>query len=309
MDRQVFDDAIGASPKSTVDVEAIIARERRAGRYRWVANPGVAAGGAVLAVVFGVAVAVLPGQAGDSGGTIASPRSSSSTAPPSTISPPCAAVTRIRQPPTAPNTSESPTTAATRLTGVLAALIHAHSPDLRLTDRSWVQNEPHGPLSFQHVFSALTQVAPNTPGAQVSLAPAANTVPPAITCAGPADYFIAYANATDGMGTGSLLVTVARRGGSNEPITDCTKLSGNCIRSNGLNGEVIVTVTESLPTGGKSNSVSVSKPDGTAVSLSADNVPDSLKSANPASRPLPPLTLGQLTQIALDPGMTLYPHR
>jgi hypothetical protein len=306
MDRQVFDDAIGASPPSTVDVEAIITRERRAGRYRWAANPGVAAGGAVLAVVVGVAVAVLPGHAGDSGVTLASPRSSSATAPPSATPPPCAAATRANQPPTAPNTLESATTAATRLTGVLAALIHAQSPELRLTERSWAQNEPHGPLSFLHIVIAPTQVVLNTSGAPVSVAP--NTQAPIVACSGPADYFGAYANATDSFGTGSLMVIVARRGGSNEPITDCTKLSGNCIRSNGRNGEIIVTVTESLPGGRMSNSVSVSKPDGTAVSASADNVPDSLKSDNHASRPLPPLTLGQLTQIAMDPGMTLYPH-
>ena len=65
MDKQLFDDAIGASPPSTVDVDAVIARGRRADRLRRVANPAVAAGAGVLAVMLGVAFAVLPSHSAD----------------------------------------------------------------------------------------------------------------------------------------------------------------------------------------------------------------------------------------------------
>ncbi|MEV0425070.1 hypothetical protein [Micromonospora sp. NPDC050495] len=47
--RQVLDEAIGASPLSTIDVDGVIRRERRARRHRWAATGTAAAVAAVIA--------------------------------------------------------------------------------------------------------------------------------------------------------------------------------------------------------------------------------------------------------------------
>src|ERR1041385_170657 len=79
MDKQLFDDAIGEVPPSTVDVDAVIVRGRRAARLRRVTHPSVAAGVAVV-LLTGVVSYSMTG--GDDGGVtigVAPP----STAPPS----------------------------------------------------------------------------------------------------------------------------------------------------------------------------------------------------------------------------------
>jgi hypothetical protein len=49
----LLDDLVGTPPPSTVDVDRIIARERRARRWRWAASGGSAAAAVVLAIVAG----------------------------------------------------------------------------------------------------------------------------------------------------------------------------------------------------------------------------------------------------------------
>ncbi|NBH07965.1 hypothetical protein GTY80_32610, partial [Amycolatopsis sp. SID8362] len=49
MSKDQFDAAIGVVPPSTVDVEAVLDRERRRARVRRVANPWTAAGAGVAA--------------------------------------------------------------------------------------------------------------------------------------------------------------------------------------------------------------------------------------------------------------------
>jgi hypothetical protein len=79
MDKKLFDDAIGEVPASTVDVEAAIARGRRAARIRKVANPVTAVVGGVLVLTVGIGALLVPGDPTDTvGGT---PPPSPSTVP------------------------------------------------------------------------------------------------------------------------------------------------------------------------------------------------------------------------------------
>jgi hypothetical protein len=57
MTQQIFEDMIGTAPPSTVDVEAVIRRERRVIRWRRTAGAGTA-GALVLALTIGVAAAI-----------------------------------------------------------------------------------------------------------------------------------------------------------------------------------------------------------------------------------------------------------
>jgi hypothetical protein len=80
-----------------------------------------------------------------------------------------------------------------------------------------------------------------------------------------------------------------------------------CHRSFGPKGEVIVATTLTLKGGGPStHRVEVARADKIGVILEAANAVDAKRDRKPDS-PTPPLTLEQLTEIALDPGMTLYP--
>src|ERR671933_229213 len=83
MDKQLFDDAIGEVPPSTIDVDAVITRGRRADRLRRVANPAVAAGVAVVLAVGAVAYTMNRGDGGVGvGGSPTSPTSTTSAASP-----------------------------------------------------------------------------------------------------------------------------------------------------------------------------------------------------------------------------------
>ncbi len=62
MDKELFDDAIGEVPPSTVDVDAAIARGRRAVWTRRVMSPVTAVAAAVVLVTGGIAFTILPGD-------------------------------------------------------------------------------------------------------------------------------------------------------------------------------------------------------------------------------------------------------
>jgi hypothetical protein len=62
MDKELFDDAIGEVPPSTVDVDAAIARGRRAAWTGRVMSPVTAVAAAVVLVTGGIALALLPGD-------------------------------------------------------------------------------------------------------------------------------------------------------------------------------------------------------------------------------------------------------
>ena len=135
MDKQLFDDAIGEVPPSTVDVDAAIVRGRRAVRFHRVANPAVAAGVAVVLLTGAVAYTMTRDDDGILGvGTGPPPTtsvgtetpSSSMTLPPDKEAPPL-------PPQCEKKNLETPEVAAGRLQQVVTDAVLAQRPDLQLT--------------------------------------------------------------------------------------------------------------------------------------------------------------------------------
>lgn len=81
MDKKLFDDAIGEVPPSTVDVDAAIARGRRAAWTRRVANPVVAVAAGVVLVAGGAVALTLPGSNSDDPVTAAQVQPTGTTVP------------------------------------------------------------------------------------------------------------------------------------------------------------------------------------------------------------------------------------
>src|SRR5215471_3244459 len=77
MHKELFDDAIGEVPPSTVDVDAAIVRGRRAAVVRRVVNPVVAAG-VVVVLLIGVVAYTMTRPGPDDIGTPGGPPSSTS---------------------------------------------------------------------------------------------------------------------------------------------------------------------------------------------------------------------------------------
>jgi hypothetical protein len=104
---------------------------------------------------------------------------------------------------------------------------------------------------------------------------------------------------------------VTRLGSVNGPPTECSEppeeTTGSCERKTGPHGEIVVESTYRLPHGATVDRSNVTKPDGTGVIVEAQNVAGSAKQDGEPEMPSPPLSLAQLTEVALDPGLTLYP--
>ncbi len=295
MDKQLFDDAIGEVPPSTVDVDAVIARGRRAERVRRLASPVVATAAAVTVLTGGVAVVLT--SDGDTGfGTAGPPsttRPATSTTSPVTSSPSrCADMM-----PTAPPGPEEPAAVVDRLTGLVHDAVRprlAGGADLTVNpDARYPDGVQHGPLEFYHVFSGVQEI-PNG-------------------CQGGEDYYLGQANVRSPGGTGSLLALVGRGGGGNGGFTTCDEENAvtpgqtYCHRQV-EDGDVIVQTTMTSEKGVVTNRVDVARADGTYVLLEASNMARSGKYPGPPTADAVPLTHAQLTQIALDPGMTMYPQ-
>jgi hypothetical protein len=289
MSREQFDAAIGAVPPSTVDVEAVLARERARARVRRFVNPWTTAGAGVAAVAAGAALVLVPGGAG---GTAVVPGAAGTpSAPPSAD--PCAI--SPYPPQTGPPLPETTDVAASRLSGVLTAAVQQRvAAGTKLAPHAlgeYPKGKQHGPLTFYHVFSA--QVAHES------------------SCSGGEDYFMAAATTVDGSRRGNVWAIVTRLGGNATPATECSDppegAQGSCDRTSGPHGETIVALTFTFPGQATVNQVNVSKPDGTGVMVEAENIASSAKQPLPPDMPSPPLSLAQLKAVALDPALTLYP--
>ncbi|MEV6641209.1 hypothetical protein [Amycolatopsis sp. NPDC051371] len=285
MSKDQFDAAIGVAPPSTVDVEAVLDRARRRARVRRVANPWTAAGAGVAAVAVGVAVAFVPGNPAP---VLVPP--AASTAPTDN---PCAV--RPGPPQTGAPIPETSAAASSRLTTVLTAAVEqrlAAGSTLGPHERGvYPKGVAHGPLEFFHVFSA--------------------PVPFEGSCSGGEDYFLSSATTAKGELKGNVMAVVTRIGGVATPSTECTpppeRTEGSCQRRTGPHGETIVESTVLQPGGPTMYQSDVTKPDGTGIILGAENVAGDAKRGGAPDMPSPPLSLAQLTEIALDPGLTLYP--
>jgi hypothetical protein len=268
MDKQLFDDAIGEVPPSTVDVDAAITRGRRAARLRLVANPVVAAGVAVVLLTGVVAYTMTRNDAGATVGTQPSsaPRFVETTQSPSSASggPPAGC---------ARPDLETPAQVIARLNPVVGTAFQALRPEVTLTGRGQFE-----PLKFRLSGSSLCQE-----GAMLTA--------------------LATTHAPEG--TGSVQVVVSASFADPSTLT-CDGRSGPdtvCTVVTSTDGDVIRKTTGQLRHGAVGNDVEVIRPDGTAVMVTADNIgPD-----GPPAASTPPLTVDQLAAIGTAPGLTLFP--
>ncbi|MET1072371.1 MAG: hypothetical protein ABWY11_06965 [Umezawaea sp.] len=275
MDKTLFDEAIGAVPPSTVDVDAIIARQRRAERFRLSAHPWTSAAAGIAVVAIGAAVVLAPG-----GGSIGA-----GSGPPGG----CGSLL-----PTTPPLAEDEAAVSTRLSHVFAAAVEGMVPPMTKFGKTSAADYPlgtkHEPLDFYHAFSPIVETDSG--------------------CSGGEDHFAAGASVGGGGVLGNVLVVVGRLGGHATPMAECGSGSEErlqCERSTRPDGTVVVTTTISGPTGVRTFCADVTKPDGTGVLVRSANVTTDSKRAAEPEAVAPPFTHEQLVQLALDPGMTLYP--
>ncbi|RSM40941.1 hypothetical protein DMA12_25935 [Amycolatopsis balhimycina DSM 5908] len=290
MSREQFDAAIGVVPPSTVDVEEVLDRERRRARVRRVVNPWTAAGASVAAVAAGAVLVLAPG--GPAPSVVQPGAAPTGAAPP----PPSSDACRLAPRPTTAPLREKANVVADRLTTVLTDAVRqrvAAGTTLGVhTLGQYPKGTQHGPLSFFHVFSALV---PQDGG----------------VCSGGEDYFMAAASTTEKAHKGNVWAVVTRLGGNASPATECgpapADTQGSCHRRTGPHGETIVEETFTMASGPTVSRVNVAKPDGTGVIVEAQNTARDANLGDAPDMPSPPLSLGQLAEVALDPGLTLYP--
>jgi len=307
-----FDRAIGEPPPSTVDVEAIIARGRRAVWVHRVANPWTATAAAVTAVAAGATFLFLPGNSGSglSGGYVApasSPSGEPSPRPPSTVpATPLTSViapgqTMVCAPPPPAPPPEDPEAAARRLTDVLTRAVQAQlAPGTQLATNAehYPKGVSRGPLEFYYD-------APHS---------SSNG------CTNGGSGFEAAATTLLAGKKGNVYALIGQNNGTTSVQNWCaayapdviSDVAGTCQRQpDGPNGEIVFYITigpKSGDYGPTVNEVDVLRPDGTEIGLYSENVGDTAKNKERPETPRPPLTHQQLAAIALDPGLTLYPH-
>jgi hypothetical protein len=303
MDKQLFDDAIGEVPPSTVDVDAAIVRGRRAARLHRVANPAVAAGVAVVVLTGAVAYTLTSGDGASTpfGGSpvttsAGSPSPTTPQQPPgSKVSTPSVVTVDDKvPPPECDGRLESAAEAAARLTLATTAAVRAQRPDLELSRNpagDYPAGTPHGPLDYY-------QVNPTNPGAELSICDTAAT-------------FEASASTTtaDGIGNVFVLTQPTWHDGLG-PVCDFpglgTRLS--CVAQTGPRGEEIVKQTADMGDGITMHQVLVHREDGTRILVQAENIGTSGKIGGAPTASQPPLTLDQLVAIGVDPALTMFPR-
>lgn len=303
MDKRLFDDAIGEVPPSTVDVDAVIVRGRRAARFRRVANPAVAAGVAVVVLTGTVAYTL---TSDDGGGTpVGGPPGTTSAVPPpssTTQQPPAGSQVSTPSgvtvddkvpPPQCAGTLEPAAEAAARLTQATTDAVKAQRPDLELSANpagDYPPGTPHGPLDYH-------QVNATDPGAERSVCD-------------PGATFEAWATTTTADGTGNVFVLMHPTWQDGlGPVCAYPGLGTrtSCVTQTGPRGEEIVKQTADMGGGITMNQVLVHRTDGTRILLQTENTANSGKVDGAPTASQPPLTLDQLVTIGLDPELTMFP--
>jgi hypothetical protein len=290
--KQLFDDVIGDVPPSTVDVDAAVARGRRAVLVHRLANPVVATVAAVAVLLGAVAVVLLSSDDADGLGPAIPPSATTSrTAPPTTSTSNCL----DGMEPTAPPATELAAKAAGRLTQFMTDAVKARlAPGATLVARPGAQypdGTPRGPMEVFYVHSEPEDLGRDA-------------------CRTGEDYFLAWSDVQAPAGTGNLQVLVARGGGANEMGTECGTNNHilSCHVKHTPGGDVAVQTTYRMESGATQFQVAATKADGTVVQMEAEDIGGSSKSGGAATATQPPLTIAQLTQIALDPRVTMYPQ-
>jgi len=283
MSKQLFDDAIGEVPPSTVDVDAVVARGRRADRMRRVASPVLATVAAVAVVLGGVAVVVLSGD--DAGLGPAGPASTTRPAP-TTSAPGCS--------------GETTETTGARLTGALTGVVSGLLPPggalTKNPDASDPAGRPVGPLETVYW---------NDQGADTPTG-----------CPEGSGYYLARASVRTAAGTGSVLVMVDRSAdeADSAAIFECddpdvvTPDRTSCHSKTTPEGDKVVATGLRASAGSRTNRVDVLRTDGTFVVVEASNMATDGKYPGPPDSTAIPFTTEQLEQIARDADVTLFPR-
>jgi hypothetical protein len=289
MSKQLFDDAIGEVPPSTVDVDAAITRGRRAARVRHVVNPAVAAGVAVVLLTGAVAYTMTrdDGSDGMTVGTQPTPPPSTATTLPTNT-----ADEGPQLPQACKRTDlELAEKLNIRLTGVLAAAVQQQRPEMTLTPNPGTAAPQRGPLEFFQVHGS--KVDADAP-----------------ICANDT-YSLAQATTHGPEGAGNILVAVQPSLQGSSSLTCAETPAGSeetfCEVVTQPNGDVIRKTTSSFEGGTSGTRIDMIRADGTSVIITADNIDTTIKSGDAPTASSPPLLLQQLVAIGTAPGMTLFP--
>jgi hypothetical protein len=291
MDKRVFDDAIGEVPPSTIDVDAVITRGRRADRVRRVANPAVAAGVAVVLAVGVIAFTLTRG--GDDGGVrVGGSAGTSATAPPSS-EPGKAPKGTLPDACSRPDL-ETPAAAVARLTPLLKTLFHTPLPDAQFVANP-VNEYPAGVLRGPlELFQVTGQTHVDRPVCDVD------------------SYFLTRATVRSAAGDGNVMLMIAPAvHGAREAMLECDPPGSGeqtyCDVVTASNGDHILKQTRALEGGTTMNRAEIVRADGTSVIIESANIGSDVKTGGAPTTPTPPLTVDQLVAIGTDPGMTLFP--
>lgn len=275
MYRELLDTAIGTAPPSTVDLESIVARQRRLRVLRGSGAAGAAV--ATVAVLTVVALAVGHPGAGNPRLSVGGPPAASASAAPD----PSGATGSPTPAPTAypsllgPEPTEPPSAAEERLQVAIRDAVHAVAPGATIRDLD-------GAPTFRFTRSDTTGTA----------------APPGSV---PQFGYAGTASVTVNGRTGNLVVMVARAGAYRE---SCGGLPGAvCVPLTGRHGESGFAVSQQVDEGGQSRLqvhlwLDRSMVDACVVTIGM-SVDESVSG--------PPLTVNQLTEIAENPAVTLYP--
>jgi hypothetical protein len=284
MDKQLFDDAIGEVPPSTIDVDAVIVRGRRAARLRRVANPAVAAGMAVVLLTGAVAYTMTRDDGGPVVGTPAT-----TSAPTTRLSPVPVPGDRVGPPQCAEEPRETAAEAAARLSPEAVASVLAQRPELELVPgNEYPQGTPREPLELYQVSQSPTELP---------------------ICDGRARFEAsAFLRGPDGTGMIYLIVNPAwvEQQYSCEGISDVDP-TRTCDEFTTPAGDDVKVHTMNLPGGRSQIDVTARRADGTEVTAVIGDLSWASKNGLPSSVDVESLDADQLAEIATDPDLTLFP--
>jgi hypothetical protein len=310
MDKQLFDDAIGEVPPSTVDVDAAIARGRRAARVHRVANPAVAAGVAVALLTGVVAYSMTRGD--DGGVPVGTAPPTSSTAPPSSApstsqpsgpdpadtAPPSSPVPPVADPVPPPQCEEGDLEpageAAARLSQAAMKIVRDQRPEVRLVANAmgdYPVGTPRGPLEFYQTVG----VEPGHP--EVSICDTRAR-------------FEAWATARTPLGDGNIGFSISPAFFSTlSPACDEEGYYEriHCAEETGPHGEKILVEAFEFEGGTRQHQVQIIRADGTRLRIQSENVATMSKGSDGPTASAPPFTVEQLIAIGTDPALTLFP--
>jgi hypothetical protein len=287
MDKQLFDDAIGEVPPSTVDVDAAIVRGRRAARFHRVATPTVAAGVAVVLLTGAVAYTM---TRDDDGGTGVAGPPTTKSAPTTRPSPVPVPGDRVGPPQCGEEPRETAAEAAARLSPAAVASVLALRPELELTPGDgYPEGTPREPLELYQISQSPTELP---------------------ICDGRAHYEgSAFLHGPDGTGMIFLIMNPAwvEQQYSCKGISEVDSTS-TCDEFTTPAGDDVKVLTMNFPGGRKQIDVTARRVDGTEVTAVIGDLSSASKHGLPSGVDVESLDADQLAEIATDPDLTLFPR-